>query len=218
MKFEFKHIFFGIVMGVLLATLILVADADRSLAEAEAQLKNIEYVTSTLTVKEQVIRDLPKVEVVVVEEPEAVEVVEELKKAPFENIPLETHYQLFLESKCEEYDVDFWLAVALMESESSFDLDAVGDKGKSVGLMQINKCWWDADIFEDKNVYEPCDNIEMGLTILSDLLTRYEPVYAIQMYKCGEYRGRALLEEGVILDQAVAVVNRAEEIKGEAHQ
>lgn len=144
------------------------------------------------------------------------EVEEELptlfeREAPYKEIPLDDEYQVFLADICEKCGVDFFLAVALMESESTFKADAVGDGGKSIGFMQINRINWDRMQEDyDLDVADPYDNIEAGVRMLAELQSKYkDATRAVQCYKAGEGRGNELWDEGVVLSQATAVVENA---------
>lgn len=172
------------------------------------------------------VKDLP--EVVIVSEPLVIEeeptptaivireVVEEEKKpsAPYDFIPLEDEYQLFIEDACELLNIDFFTVMALIESESSFNHDAVGDSGRSIGLFQINKCWHET-LYDEfaLDVFDHLDNVKAGLYIFATLLDKYPTELAVQCYKAGESRGMELYEEGRIIPGATAVVNRAEEMR-----
>lgn len=136
------------------------------------------------------------------------EPVEEIT-VPYEDIDLESDLQIHLWERCNFHSIDFWLALALMESESTYNYEAVN--GDSKGLMQINRCWW--GYYKELDVNSPYDNIEIGLLILEDLLTKYDELTAIHMYKCGEGRGQELLDKGIIITQAQWVIDRAEEMR-----
>ena len=66
------------------------------------------------------------------------------------------------------------------------------------------------------DVFTVRGNIDASLIILSEYLDKYQDeTIAIQMYKCGEHRGRELLSMGITLSQAEMVVERKEQIKKE---
>lgn len=159
-----------------------------------------------------IIHDDPTPTVIVIQEA----VKEEAKKpsAPYDFIPLEDEYQLFIEDACDLLNIDFFTVMALIESESSFNHDAVGDSGKSIGLFQINKCWHET-LYDEfaLDVFDHLDNVKAGLYIFATLLDKYPTELAVQCYKAGESRGMELYEEGRIIPGATAVVNRAEEMR-----
>lgn len=199
----------GAVIGLGFGILHVASATEYQIAEAEKSIQPMPIVKEYVPVATQFMKDAD----VILEE------WQEENKAPYECIPLKEEYQSYLEKRCADYEVDYFLMVALMESESQFDEDAEGDKhiGSSVGLMQINAIWWDAMESRGLDVFDSYDNMEASLIILSDYLDRYkDPATAVQMYKCGESRGRELYFSGVILPQCKDVVERADEIKKEA--
>lgn len=141
------------------------------------------------------------------------------KSAPYDCISLEDELQIYLEERCVEYDLDFFIMASLMFSESSFRTGVMGDKkiGGSYGLFQINNCWWDEMSKKGLDVFEPKDNIEIGLIIFSEYLGMADGDYekAIQYYKCGPSRGKKLWNQGKKLSTIKGIINRAEEWRNE---
>lgn len=207
-----KEISLGAVLALLAVFCREACINDKALAEAEARLASIPepIVIDHRPVAEEAIDDIIKK---YQEEPviENLEVEGNAMKAPYRFLPLNDEYQVYMEELCDDMEINFFLAASLMFSESSFNPDAVGDSGRSVGLFQINKCWW--KYFETRgiNVHEPLGNIEAGLMILQDLIDKYpDDISAvIQCYKCGESRGQELLEEGIELNCIEPIVNQA---------
>lgn len=206
MKFT-KAFGVSVVVGMLLAIVYAGSVTEKATAEIREELKVIEAKANYTP---------QKLEVVVVE-PEPVvieETVEEIKPL-FESISLRPELQLYLWEQCQARDIDFYLALALMKSESNFKEDAEGDSGRFVGLMQINKCWWDVMDDAGVDVFKPMGNIDAGLLILQDYKARgFNDVEMIQLYKCGEGRGKQLLNDGIIISQADNVVREAREMEG----
>lgn len=112
----------------------------------------------------------------------------------YEDIPLDADTQIFMQQQCQDHHISYEFVLALMESESGFDKDAVGDGGNSIGYMQINRANWQrmADEYGlDVNNYT--DNIQAGITILGELFDKYEdPYLVILCYKAGETGGAKL--------------------------
>lgn len=134
------------------------------------------------------------------------------------NIPLEDEYQRFVFDCSDAYNVNPFLILALMESESSFEVDAKGDWDedgygnryyKSYGLMQINKVNWDRmERDYSLDVFEPFDNIEAGIIIFKEGLTD-SLTESIMNYKCGKRRAAELIEQGIILSSCEEIANKA---------
>lgn len=145
---------------------------------------------------------------------------EKSEYAPFDFLSLDDEYQIYMEERCAELGLDFFLAASLMFSESSFRADAVGDNGKSIGFFQINEVNWET--MSDKyglDVFVPLDNIECGLIIFYKLMDKYgDSTTAIQCYKCGESRGKKLLKEGKVLSSIEGIIERADEWRVKADE
>lgn len=131
--------------------------------------------------------------------------------APYSFIPLEDELQIYMEERCAEMDLSFFFCAALMQSESSFNKEAVSADGCDVGLFQIREPIW-ADYFEGFDLRDPYDNIDCGLTIVRDLFEKYEDVCVVlQCYKCGESKGLRLMEEGYYLPSIPDILYQQEE-------
>lgn len=115
----------------------------------------------------------------------------------YEDVPLPEDMQIFMQQECKELDLSYEFALALMETESSFNPDAVGDGGRSVGYMQINQCNWQrmADDY-GLDVSDEKENVAAGLRILRELFDQNtDPYYVILCYKAGIGNGAKLYEQ-----------------------
>ena len=102
-----------------------------------------------------------------------------------DEIPLSNGWQCWTQDLCRRYGIDYALMLGLMETESSFRLDA--DSGWAYGLCQIgyiNEEWLAA---EGVDIYTTAGNIEAACIILSDYLSRYTTEQALMAYNQGEY-------------------------------
>lgn len=131
--------------------------------------------------------------------------------APYDFIPLEDELQIYMEERCAEMNLSFFFCAALMQSESSFNKEAVSADGYDIGLFQIREPVW-ADVFKGYDLRDPYDNIDCGLTIISNLFEKYEDVCVVlQCYKCGETKGLRLMEEGYYLPSIPDILYQQEE-------
>lgn len=115
----------------------------------------------------------------------------------YEDVPLPEDMQIFMQQECKELDLSYEFALALMETESSFNPDAVGDGDRSVGYMQINQCNWQrmADDY-GLDVSDEKENVAAGLRILRELFDQNtDPYYVILCYKAGIGNGAKLYEQ-----------------------
>lgn len=108
-------------------------------------------------------------------------------------IPLAYDEQDALRSACEEFGVDYDLALAVIEQESNFR-NISGDGGDSIGYMQIQPKWWTSlmDEIGVTDLTDPAQNFRTGCAILSQLIARYgnttDALTAYNSGKSGESR------------------------------
>lgn len=91
-----------------------------------------------------------------------------------EDIPLTFEEQDFLHAAADEFGVDYYIMVALIERETNFR-NIPGDGGNSQGYGQIQKKWW-AGLMEEigaEDLTVPRDNFRTACAILATLTDRY---------------------------------------------
>jgi soluble lytic murein transglycosylase-like protein len=117
--------------------------------------------------------------------------------------------------ECKKYGVSPYLIVAQIEAESSGQPDAVSC-ANAVGLMQIIEKW-NYDTMEEFGVTDltdPKGNIQVGVKIMSCLLSKYDTKTALMCYNEGEYgTARKRAAEGNYSAYAKKITARAEELK-----
>lgn len=105
--------------------------------------------------------------------------------------PIKFQHEILMASR--KYDVDPYLILAVIRSESSFKTDRVSKKG-AIGLMQImpDTAAWIVQQAgfrpkDDQYLYDPVMNIHIGTWYLSFLLDRYQGdlVKVIAAYNAG---------------------------------
>lgn len=139
-------------------------------------------------------------------EPQPVQEEEQETFKYYEEVPLEKKLQYFTQALCKEYSVSYGFFLAMLESESSFDKDAVGDSGKSLGYMQINKPNWERYDLDACMVY---DNLEIGIRMLSELIATYDDIDDVVMgYKAGENALKSFKASGTRLSCCDEIITR----------
>ena len=102
---------------------------------------------------------------------------EETREAiAFYPVPIDHDLQAYIIHTCEEYHIDPSIIVAMIDRESSFRSDAIGDSGESVGLMQVKERFH-SDRMERLGVFDllnPYQNVTVGIDYLAELHERYE--------------------------------------------
>ena len=81
-----------------------------------------------------------------------------------EEIPLSEALQCILWDDCQEYGVDYYVALGLIQTESNFRTDA--DNGTHYGLCQLSKRYF-------PNNLPPGENIGEGMAFLGKLMRTY---------------------------------------------
>lgn len=103
-------------------------------------------------------------------QPEAVEVV---KLYP---VPLDESTQLFIIRKCEETNIEPTIILAMIDRESDFEADVIGDGGDSFGLMQIQPKWHTErmDKLGVNDLLDPEQNVAVGIDYMEEMLAKYD--------------------------------------------
>lgn len=128
--------------------------------------------------------------------------------------------QVYLWCQCEQRDLDYYIAVALIERESSYFYNASGDNGASKGYTQVQEKWHRERMEAESAVdlYNPYDNIRVGLNLLQELKSRSNEDwhYVLMSYNMGESRCKELNTEGIYSSEySTGILQRAQEIKQE---
>ena len=107
--------------------------------------------------------------------------------------------QEFLFCLCSGYNIDFCLAMAVIQTESQFDADAVSATN-DYGLMQINKMNhdWLTETLGVTDYLDPYQNIRAGMFVLRKLFERYQDTELVLMaYKMGENGASRLWDKNI---------------------
>lgn len=111
---------------------------------------------------------------------------------------IQTEYDEIIAEIAERYSVSAALIKAVIETESGFNPLLVSST-EDYGLMQINICnaSWLREQLGITDLFDPAQNIESGVYILSGYLKRYSLVDALMAYNCGEGGAKRLWRQGV---------------------
>ena len=210
-------------LGVLFAAGILTAIICIHPTASEIDSMSYYEVPEQPTVEEQLWEDIMKMPV---PEEETIEAIPEVVNAtwrrtdmytPTDEIKLSPEDQTSLYYICKLHNVPMAYALAIIESESQFDWEAIGSIGE-VGVFQVNPINWDRFAEIDIDVHTHTGNLEAGVMILAESLREFGEMDAATMgFKCGIYRAHQLLEEGTrlsVCDDVVDACMRYEDILG----
>jgi soluble lytic murein transglycosylase-like protein len=132
------------------------------------------------------------------------------------DVPLDEELQLYIIELCEEHHIAPAFVFAVIEQESGFNADAIGDDGKSMGLMQIYQKYHQ-DRMEKLgcgDLMNPYQNVAVGIDYLYELFQMNPDVYWVLMaYNGGIAYSNERMATGNYSDYAVNVAARAKELE-----
>lgn len=98
---------------------------------------------------------------------------------------LKRGFDEYVQEAAQKYHVNPTLVHAVIQTESSYNPDAVSPKG-AMGLMQLMPST--ADRYNVRNAFDPAQNISGGVQYLSELLKHYDQNVALSLaaYNAGE--------------------------------
>lgn len=126
--------------------------------------------------------------------------------------------QIYIRCICKQYDVPYALVLALIEYESEYEFDAVGDNGNSKGYMQVyEKCHIDRmERLGVSDLMNPYHNVIVGIDYLAELLEEYGTVQdALTAYNYGEKGAREhMWSKGIyVYEYNMTIMQRMKEIE-----
>lgn len=107
--------------------------------------------------------------------------------------------QEFLFYLCNGYNIDFYLVMSVIQTESSFRSDIIS-KTNDYGLMQINQNNhdWLTETLGVTDYLDPYQNMRAGCYILRKLFERYQDTELVLMcYNMGEKGASRLWKNGI---------------------
>ena len=136
------------------------------------------------------------------------------------DVPLDEEIQLFVIEEAKAHGIAPEIIFAMIERESNYKVEAIGDNGNSFGLLQIQAKWHYERMAKlgCTDLLNAEQNIKVGVDILAELVEKYDGdiEMALVAYNCGcsgAYKN--FFQYGVYSSSySVAVLERANEIKG----
>jgi hypothetical protein len=90
------------------------------------------------------------------------------------DVPLSVELHLYTLAVCEAYGISPSIIFAMMEVESYYTLDAVGDNGEAIGILQVQPRYHQERADElNVSIYDPKGNILVAIDLLAELLDKY---------------------------------------------
>lgn len=93
-----------------------------------------------------------------------------------EDIPLPEEFQTYINKVVKSYEIAPEIVFSMIEKESAYDTTAVSDNGDSEGLMQVQRKHHKPrmDRLGVTDLFDPYENVLVGVDYLAELLTHYE--------------------------------------------
>lgn len=151
---------------------------------------------------------------ITLEPPEVIEPVE--PKTLYYDVPLSEDLQDHIFELCEIHNIDPALVIAVIRRESNYKASAIGDKGNSLGLMQIQPRWHQErmDRLNCPDLLDPYQNVTVGIDILSDLFDSGKSVeWVLMAYNGGRAYANRNWNAGVVSTYANKVLNIRDNLK-----
>ncbi len=109
----------------------------------------------------------------------------------------------------------------MIERESNYKADAIGDNGNSLGLMQIQPKW-NAERMERLgcvDLLDPFQNVTVGIDVLAELIDKDTDLYWVLMaYNGGQAYATKNMKNETYSDYAIYVTERATELEKEIEE
>ena len=119
--------------------------------------------------------------------------------ATFINYAYPVKYKKFVLQNCKTYGVEQSLVFAVIKCESGFNKNALSSVG-AVGLMQLMpqtaKFIAQREGVENYSLFNPQDNIRLGVAYLKYLIDKFGQEVAIYCYNAGEGVVKRFLDSG----------------------
>lgn len=124
----------------------------------------------------------------------------------YDDIPLSTEQQLYVQDLCDKYSICPELIYTIMFFESTYDTKAVN--GSCKGIMQINTA-----CHEIENPFDFYENVKVGVEYLADLFNQHEEVDLVLGIWHGESKAFENYEKGEVSKYVEKVLYHSAELE-----
>ena len=128
------------------------------------------------------------------------------------DIPMEAELQDWIYTYCNEQNISPAIVIAIIEKESNYNSNAIGDAGNSFGLMQIYKsCHQDRiERLGITNLLDSKQNVQVGVDYLLELFRDDpEPAWVLNAYNGGRAYANRKEAAGEDTEYSVDILDRA---------
>ena len=134
------------------------------------------------------------------------------------DIPLSQELQIWLIDYCKDIHINPYMIMAMCEKESQYNANAVGDSGRSLGIMQIQPKWheWRMDKLGLFDWMDARQNMMVGIDILMDLYSKCnDTAWVLMAYNGGSAYANRNYNAGNISEYARYIMTRTEEMESD---
>lgn len=133
------------------------------------------------------------------------------------DVPLDDNLQLHIFNTCEKYGIEPELVFGVIQKESTFRPNAMGDEGCSYGLMQVQKRCHEERMARlgCTNLLDPYQNITVGVDYLAELISTGNSIeWVLMAYNGGPGYANRNASRGVVSTYARTVLQNIENLNG----
>lgn len=128
--------------------------------------------------------------------------------------------QIYTYCVCKQYSVNYALIVAMIERESGYKFDRIGDDGNSIGYMQVYESAHDDRMkrLGCESLLNPYQNVRVGIDYMAELIEKYGTIQdALAAYNYGERGAREKLwnNGAYVYEYNEGIMSRMKEIEEE---
>lgn len=132
------------------------------------------------------------------------------------DVPLDEALQDHIIKLCDASGIDVAIVLAMIERESKFDINAVGDNGRALGLMQIHPKWHTARMAELEcwDLMDPYQNMTVAIDFIAELAASGNSIeWVLMAYNGGEAYADRKVADGEVSEYAIEVLAEAEKMR-----
>lgn len=136
----------------------------------------------------------------------------EVKTHLYYDIPLDENLQDYILEVCHDYGVNHLIVLGMIEKESTFGPNVIGDNGEAFGLMQVQPKWHQERMgrLGVTDISDPYQNVLVGVDYLAEMLSCDRGIaWALMAYNGGATYANELTDEGVISSYVTDVFDNA---------
>jgi hypothetical protein len=148
------------------------------------------------------------------------------KEIPVEVTPDTLYYKVTLSQEiqnvifeeCEKYNIPPSLIIAMIEKESDYRENLMGDNNNSYGLMQIQKKYYQDTMLSlgGTDLINPIDNVKTGIYIINNLIQKDKGIrWALMAYNGGESYANKKVNNGEVSNYAITILACSIELESE---